>query len=160
FDLRTSGADHPLIKFERALRRPYKPLDPRPNRGAFPWYNEHGVDPLGFGLANRALAELQQARIEEMDKAQRFQVTNHQLDLLLTLGRLKEVQEVLEHRLPDIGPYFLQYLLLSAGAVGNYEAADQALAEQIRVFDLEKRLANLLSGFCQNLAPVLSGHDL
>ena len=160
FDLRTTGADHPLIKFEWALGRPYKPLDPRPNRGAFRWYDEHGVDPLGFGLANRALAELQQAKVEQLDKVQRFQVSNHQLDLLLTFGRLKEVQEALDDLQPVIGPYYLQYLLLSSAAAGNYEGADLALAEQIRTLDLEKRLANLASSFCQNLAPVLSGHEL
>ncbi|HMF19926.1 MAG TPA: hypothetical protein VKE98_22160, partial [Gemmataceae bacterium] len=160
FDLRTSGADHPLIKFEWALRRPYKPLDPRPNRGAFPWYNQHGVDPLGFGLANRALAELQQAKVEQLNQAQRFQLSNHQLDLLLTLGRIKEVQEALDDLQPVLGPYYLQYLLLSAAAAGNYEGADLALAEQIRTLNADKTLSILKAMYCLNLAPSLASQSL
>jgi tetratricopeptide (TPR) repeat protein len=157
FDLRASGVS-PLEKFSWALGRSYKPLDAV--RGPFRWYDRNGIDRQGFGLANRALAELQRAPIEQLDRAQRFEITNLQLDLLLKLGRLQEVADALPHLHDALGVYHHQYQLLWAAAVGNYAAADQALAEQMKDMNLQKRLAIMTSNYCLNLSRSLSGHDM
>jgi hypothetical protein len=158
FDLRVPELD-PLKKFEWALHRPYKPLDPRPKGPMFPWYNQQGVDMQGFGLANRGLGELLQAQVEQMSPAQQFQLRNHQIDLLLHLGRLQDVQDALPIQKKVLGPYYQQYRLLWAAAVGNYYVADHALDQLIKDLDLEKRVAGLASNYCQNLAPRLCGQD-
>jgi len=146
FDLRTAGLG-PLEKYEWALspRRPYRPLDAG-NRGE--------VDPRGFGLANRALTELLQANIEHLNRVQQFQLRNAQMHLLLDLGRLQEVQEALPIHEEVLGPALYQdYLVLLAGAVGNYAVADEVLEEQINALQWQKKLPLLLCNYLQILAP-------
>ena len=135
FDLKVSEGQQPFWqKVQIALTLPYHITNEK---------NETRDDPRGLGLAQRALDILQHqtnvAKLSDEDKALYARL---ELQLLLTMGRVREAREDLGRGLEKLlGPGYDVFRLTLCAATGDYQQADEALArlEEIEA-TAEKRL--------------------
>jgi hypothetical protein len=130
YDLRASGMPT-TQKFNMAI-------GPRPGQG--------------LGLARRALQALQQANLSPLDQRERLVVVFQQVSLLLLLGEIGKVNEALPD-LKGFGPDYFRFEVFCAAAAGEYDRADAAIAEHLKLWAVEKRLALLMRDEIQQLVP-------
>jgi len=152
YDLKTSaGKMTALERFEIALWKPYRATDEN---------NRVTEDRQGLGLARRALDVLGQMNLAELPDQQKAISAKLQLALLLTMGRVREAQDVL---VPTLKPLLGQeeyerFEVMLGAATGNYRRADQALAtlEKIAVISQKQQQAQRLKILEQTRASLLT----
>jgi tetratricopeptide (TPR) repeat protein len=128
FDLKVSEGKQTILgRFEIALLAPYHTTDEK---------NAARDDPRGLGLARLALDLLQQTNVSKLTDQQKAFLARTQLTLLLTMGRVRDAREGLVPDLENVlGPEYDVLRLTLSGATGDYQQADEALA------NLEKQAA-------------------
>ncbi len=129
FDLKTSEGKQTIFgRFEIAVLAPYRSTDEK---------NAAREDPLGLGLAGLALDILHQANVAKLSDEEKAHYARFELTLLLTMGRVREAREGMVAGLEKVlGPEYEVLRFTLAAAAGDYQHADEVLAE------LEKRAAN------------------
>jgi hypothetical protein len=116
FDLKAASLK-PLGRVKVAIRLPYQQMTQENKEVVF----------RTRGLANLALQVLQDTDPKSLTAAEQAEWVVTTLDLLLRTGHAREASVILSKWKEDLGPQVLQFEVLCAGALGDYDAMRKAL---------------------------------
>lgn len=133
-----------------AWRAPYKTIDSVTNRERY--------DFRGMGLAGEALKQFEKIKPDSLGDQEKAELVYWQLRLLLATGKTKEIAgSDLENLRPLLGPQrFPEIQYLYAGAVGDFDGVEAALAELTEQF----QRATVAQPFAASLSQGLSMSNL